>query len=67
MFDYLYLDNPPTSPIVNTIKKEANTQNETIYRTMYVFFLYSVFNNLKIELRHLSETLTTEFQLFLFF
>jgi len=34
MFGYSYLDNPPTSPMVNPIKTEANTQNETIYRTM---------------------------------
>jgi len=40
MFDYLCLDNPPTSPIVNKIKTEANTQNEAIYRTMYDFFFF---------------------------
>jgi hypothetical protein len=51
MFTYSFLDNPPSSPIVNTIKTEPNTQNETIYRTMYVF-LYLPLNNFKIRLSH---------------
>ncbi|CAF4011854.1 unnamed protein product [Rotaria sp. Silwood2] len=32
-------NNQPSSPIVNTIKTEPITQNETIYQTMYDFFL----------------------------
>ncbi|CAF3408525.1 unnamed protein product [Rotaria sp. Silwood1] len=34
-------NNQPSSPIVNTIKTEINTQNETIYQMMYVSFLFS--------------------------
>ncbi len=45
MFILFILDHPPSSPIVNMFRTETKLQNETIYRTMYVFFLLDFTKN----------------------